>query len=122
MKPYLERAKQIVQDSDVAVMVLLGHGNADMEFWSVWPRETRLTSQEEFTARRLRPVGVFGLLPGFIAVGEFKESLDGQTMHALSTAFKEYVRVLWGMDAAKQAEMERAELRRLWNLEDTRPN
>jgi len=119
---YMEKAAHAAAESSVAVMVLLNHDNTDAEFVALKPRQAAFTSPEEFTARKLRPVGVIGLR-GAQPVCAFKEPLDSPVVNSLATAFLEYIRVLLGQGFAEQMEaVEIAELERVWSIADTRPN
>ncbi len=125
---HIEKAAQAVADSSVAVMVLLNHDNTDAAFVALKPRQADFIPPDEFTARRLRPVGVVGL-QGLQPVCAFKEPLEAPVVNGLAVAFLEYVRVMLG----GSFEMHPAEpepciddsvawLSRLYALPDTRMN
>jgi hypothetical protein len=99
----MEKAALAVAESSVAVMVLLNPDDTDMEFWPLKPREVALTPPAEFTARRLRPVGIIGL-QGAQAVCAFKEPLDTPVVNSLAMAFLEYIRVMLGRSFTAQTE------------------
>jgi hypothetical protein len=120
----MENAAHAVAESSVAVMVLLNHDNTDAEFVALKPREVAFTSPEEFTARKLRPVGVIGL-QGTQPWCAFKEPLDSPVVNSLATAFLEYIHVLLGQGQGFAEQMEAveiAELERVWSIADTHPN
>lgn len=128
MKPYMERAAEVMQESRIAVMVLLSSDNSDMEMWALRPyalTHAKRTPPEEFAERKLRTVGVIGFA-GLRTKCAFHEPLDDSTVQAISAAFLEYVRVFLGSNyTARVREQEIAEiaaLEALWTLEDPRPN
>jgi hypothetical protein len=122
---YSERSTQVALDSSIAVTVLLSHDNTDMEFWMLRPRHTSerdLTTREEFTARKLRSVGVIGLC-GSLPRAAFKEALPSPVVHGIAIAFLEYLRVILAESFADEIRaVEIAELERLLTLPDTRLN
>ena len=122
---YIEKAALAVADSSVAVMVLLNHDNTDAAFVALKPHQADFISPDEFTARRLRPVGVFGL-QGLQPVCAFKEPLEAPVVNGLATAFLEYVRVMLGDSEMQPAEPRIDDsvtwLERLHALPDSRLN
>ncbi len=124
---YLEKSAEVVLNSNIAVMVLLNSDNTDMEFWRVRPCQAESpTTREEFTARKLRSVGVAGLC-GTKAVCAFKEPLHPDVVGAIGNAFAEYIHALIGDSVAMQIE-ERQKgdsvswLNQLYQLPDARVN
>ncbi|MGA7257950.1 MAG: hypothetical protein WBX09_15005 [Terracidiphilus sp.] len=115
---YLDQAKQIAVESDIAVLVGLNPDNQDVEFTMVRPQlQTTHTPKAEYVARRLRPVGIVGL-KGLTPMSAFREPLGMDTVNRLASAFLEYCRVLLGGSLSAMVEV--AELNRLWNVPDTR--
>jgi hypothetical protein len=93
---YSERATQIVNDSSISVFVLLNHDATSTEFWPLCPAaQSEVTGPQEFTARRLRSVGVVGLA-GTQPMCAFKEPLDTRVVEAIGDAFVAYIRALLG--------------------------
>jgi hypothetical protein len=119
---YMERAATIACESDVVVQVLLSTGNDDIEFILLRPQSpAEYITREEFTSRKLRSVGVVGLLSGLKPVCVFKEPLESSIVGAIAHAFAEYVRVLLLGESAEQiAAAEVAELERIYTHTDTR--
>lgn len=120
-RTYAEAAAEVACLSQIAVMVLLGPENDDVEFWPLRPRQSVPTSSEEFAARRLRPVGVLGLR-GLEFRSALKEPLPADVLRSVGFAFGEYVHSLVGTSMEMQLEAgEIAELERVLALPDTRP-
>lgn len=124
MKPFNARAADVTRQSAIAVQVLLSHDNNDMEFLLLRPVPVHLSarfSEEEFTARQLRFVGIVGL-SGLNAKCAFEEPLDERVVSTIASAFIEYTRALLTQssfgDYLAQAEV--TELERLYALPDTR--
>jgi hypothetical protein len=130
---YTEKSRNIANEASIAVMVLLNPDATDSEFWPLKPAaQSPLTSETEFAARKLRPVGVVGLC-GTKAQSAFKELLPDPVVRAIGTAFIEYVRVSLGQGFVEQlaaevnrraAEVEAGDFvqfaESLWALEDPR--
>lgn len=120
MQTYSERSAQVVRESSIAAMVLLNDSNTDMELLGLCPRltpENELISAEEFTARKLRSVGVVALDGRGLPQAAFKESLPASVISAIAAGFTEYLRVLIGQKLTEQMEAaEIAELERLCQL------
>jgi hypothetical protein len=120
MLNYAERSKEVVLNTSIAAMVLLGPDNTDVVIWGLEPHSgEQQTTAKEFAARKLRSVGVIGLR-GYTPEIAFKEPLDFATMAAISYAFLEHIRRVLGERFAGYAETR--ELSRVFALEDTRPN
>ena len=119
MVNYSERSKEVVLNTSIAAMVLLGPDNTDVEIWGLEPHSGEQTTAKEFAARKLRSVGVIGLRGSTPEIA-FKEPLDFATMAAISYAFLEHVRVVLEERFASYAQVR--ELNRVFALEDTRPN
>ena len=122
MLTYQQRAEQAVRDSSLAVMVLLNPDNTDAEFVQCGP-DRPFISREQFTARRLRQVGVVTLKNLQPAV-TLREALPPDVVMAIATDYLEYLRVYLQRSFAEQMEAaEVSELFRLFALPDTRlPN
>jgi hypothetical protein len=123
MQPYSERAAQVACNSQIAVQVLLGSENTDVELVPLKPNQfSSYLSPEEFTARRLRPVGVVGL-SGINTLVSFKEPLPSHVLKLIAVAFSEYIRSLLGRSFEElQVAAEVAELERLYETPDYRVN
>lgn len=120
--PYMERAATIACESQLVVQVLLSRGNDDIEFILLKPQSPAgYITREEFTSRKLRSVGIVGLLSGLKPVCVFKEPLESSIVGAIAQAFAEYVRVLLLGESTEQiAVAEVAELEALYVRPDTR--
>jgi len=127
LQTYSERAKQIVHDCGIAVMVLLSQDGSDLEMLPLRPRPlpaSELPTAEAFTARRLRPVGIIGLC-GTRGMCAFKELLSEAVVAALGVSFGEYVHALIGDRVAAQlVELQKGDevswIEQLHKLPDTR--
>lgn len=124
MQPYSERSTQVVRDASIAAIVLLNSDNTDMELLALCPRQTpesELITGEEYTARKLRSVGVIALNERGLPQAAFREPLEASVISAIAAGFTEYIRVLIGKHLTEQTEAaEIAELERLYLLPDTR--
>jgi hypothetical protein len=118
----MERAATIACESQLVVQVLLSRGNDDIEFILLKPQSPAgYITREEFTSRKLRSVGIVGLLSGLKPVCVFKEPLESSIVGAIAQAFAEYVRVLLLGESTEQiAVAEVAELEALYVRPDTR--
>jgi hypothetical protein len=117
--PYSECAIKVACESSISAVVLLSSANDDIAFMRLKPLPSAgFITPEDFTARKLRSVGVVGLC-GTKPMVAFSELLEPPVVDAIAWAFLEYVRVLLGehMEAALVTELER-----LYALSDTRPN
>ena len=116
MHTYLERATDVACESSVAVTVLLSADNSSVEFWPLKPEAERaLTSPEEFTARKLRSVGVVGLC-GLSPRMALKEPLAQSVVDRIALAFQEHVNiVLYERFEEFTAAAEVAELQRVYS-------
>lgn len=128
MQTYIERAADVIQHASIAVMVLLSDSNTDCEFLTLryggraWDASEQI-GPEEFTARKLRSVGVVALNAKGLPQAALKEPLDEAVTTAIGAAFTAYIHVLIGPSLRRQiAGAETAELERLWLLPDMRPN
>lgn len=123
---YSEKSTQLAMDASVAVLVLMGTESTDVEFLPLKPRradEARLAElRDRWPGRGLRSVGVIGLC-GTTPICALKEPLDSIQVSSLAGAFLTYLHVLLHDSFAAQIEAaEIAELERLFQLPDTRPN
>jgi len=121
---YQEKARELVAQSSVAAMVLMGSDITDIELVPLTPRPATEEMLEDlkviWPGRGLRSVGCIGLCdgaPGFA----LKEILTQEQLYALTAAFIVYLRVLSELDAEQQKGDAVDWLCRLWRLEDTRP-
>lgn len=123
---YLDEAHSIARDAHLAVLASISADNDDIEFSPLVPPvpESTLTSQEEYVRRQLRTVCVIGLCgEGATPRIAIKEHLDPQVFSAVCNAFVEYaVTLIRPKVEALAAEAEVAELSRLYQIPDTRPN
>jgi hypothetical protein len=123
---YMDEANSIVRTAHLAVLVSVSADNDDIEFCPLYPPvpESTFTSQEEYVRRQLRTVCVIGLCgEGATPRVALKEHLDPQVFRAIGDAFVEYaVTLIRPKVEALAAEAEVAELSRLYQVPDTRPN
>ncbi len=118
---YTERSHEVALHSSISVLVLLSHDYTDVEFWPLGFGESDRTSQAEFTARRLRSVGVMGLGPGLRPLAALKEDLPSSVIDNIASSFLRYIQVLLSGNFAEHLERaETAELERLYSLPDYR--
>jgi hypothetical protein len=117
----MERAAQVANESQIAILFLLSANNDDLESVLLCPSALAddMPSTEERTRRQLRPVCVVGL-SGVKPLMAIKEPLSPHVVDGISAAFLEYVRVLLGDTIMKQVEAaEIAELERIYNSSGT---
>lgn len=120
MQTYSELSTQVVQNASIAVMVLMNESNTDVELLPLLPRKCEFPSKDEFTARKLRSVGVIALC-GAQSNCALKEPLENEVVDAIAATFLEYVRVLIGPEISRaMAAAEIAEMERMYTLPDTR--
>ena len=122
---YSEKSTQLALDASVAVLVLTNAQCDDMEFLPLKPRQMTESDAAElltrWPGRGLRSVGLIGLV-GMSPRCALKEPLEPEQVSALAGAFLAYLHVLFCDSFAEQQEgVEIAEMRRLWSLEDPRP-
>jgi len=123
MRPYIERAADVAIASHIAAQVFLSQDNDDLEFLPLRPTPVHLSawmSEDDFTARQLRFVGVVGL-SGLNARCAFDEPLESAIVERIAQAFLEYVHTLIVpkfVDHIAQAEV--MELQKLYALPDLR--
>jgi hypothetical protein len=124
---YAERAARVACESKFAVQVLLSSGNDDIAFIILNPQSAEYFPREEFIARKLRSVGVCGLI-GLKPVCVFKEPFSDDVVHAIAEAFVAYIGTLVpGVTAQMTAELDRKQAGdfvqfagALWSLVDPR--
>lgn len=121
MQPYMERARELTRESQIAVVVCLNPSHDDIEFLPFKPSASDYRSLPfEFGLRQLRPVAILGLR-GLNLVCAFLEPLDACIVNSISAAFLEYIRVLLGEHFTEHmAGAEAQELNRMWMLSDHR--
>lgn len=121
MQTFMERANAVVWNSQLSVQVLLSPDNDDLEFIYVKQGQPYI-SAEEYTARKLRPVGFVGL-NGLKPLCAWSEPLPPSVISRIACAFTAYVCALLGDSFAEHmAAAEVAELHRLYSLADPRMN
>ena len=121
MRPYIERVKDVVWESQICVQVLLSSANDDVEFIYLKPGRPYI-SREEYTARKLRAVGFVGF-NGLKSLCAFAEPLPSPVVEAIARAFLTYTQVMLGENFVEHiAAAEVAELHRLFGLADPRMN
>lgn len=107
----------LAASADIAVVVLLSPDNQDSEFVPIRPRALRDADLDalQMSGRRLRYVGVLGLVGG-VAHCQLVEPLTEQVTAALAQGFATYVHHFHAGDAAEIAALEA-----LHRLDDPRP-
>src|SRR5579871_1072508 len=113
----LDRFSLLAATADISVSVLLSPDNSDVELIPVRPRAypDHLIEELRGTPRGsvLRFAGTLGLT-GDVAHAQFAEPLPEHVVQALAESFASYVNEF-------RAGIEREQIRRMWELPDTRP-
>lgn len=104
-KPYIEEAADIVANASVAVQVLLGEADNDVEFIPLRPHpangEWLADLAARWPGRGLRSIGVLAMVDG-TAKAAFKEPVSLDVVSRLAAAFQVYCETL-ATSEAKEA-------------------
>lgn len=123
---YMEQAVQLIVESSVAVMALSNPECTDLELMPFKPCSMSELEQAQLKARwpgrNLKSIGVIGLV-GTSPRCALKAPLETDQLSALADAFLAHLHACFCDSFAAQTEAaEIAELERMYQLPDTRPN